>query len=286
MHTAPLVHTAVRNSRRVRGRVQLASIKVDGVGPTAVVNALKSAALGRPSPSERAWIKRIELMRALLLTSPAPLSMIDFGAGTGHKFDTGEAETENRVSKSLGEMTKSSKPPHWAYLLFRIIRELKPASALEMGTCVGISASYEAAALELNGSGRLLTLEGADVLAERSSHTLAELNLDQRAEVRLGRFSDTVDAAIEQLRPVGFAFIDGHHIESATLEYMEKIVAAAADEAVLVFDDINWSEGMRNAWAGIVADERFALTVGLRSVGVAVLSKTATGRKNIDVGYY
>jgi hypothetical protein len=45
-----------------------------------------------------------------------------------------------------------------------------------------------------------------------------------------------------------------------------------AGEAVFVFDDVNWSDGMRNAWSTIVDDPRIALTVDLRSVGIAVAS--------------
>jgi predicted O-methyltransferase YrrM len=266
--------------------VKISWVRVDGAAPAAVVRAIKLATVGRPSADERAWIKRIELTRALLLTSPAPLEIEDFGAGAGHRFDTGEAQTRNVVTKTLGAMTGSSKPPRWAYLLFRLVRELQPRSVVEMGACVGISASYEAAALELNGSGRLVTLEGADVLADRSAHTLSELNLDHRAVVRLGQFSDTLASVIAELSPVGFAFIDGHHVESATLDYMEQMLPSMAAEAVFVFDDVNWSDGMRNAWAKIVADPRFALTVDLGSVGIAVVSESATGRQSLVVPYY
>jgi predicted O-methyltransferase YrrM len=282
----PRLRTAVRHGRRAIGRVKITSAHVDGQAPSAVVAAIKQAAVGRGSADERNWVKRVELMRALLSTSPALLEIEDFGAGAGHKFDTGEQRTRNVVTKTLGDMTGSSKPPQWAYLLFRLIRELKPESVVEMGACVGISASYQAAALELNGTGRLVTLEGADVLAERSSHTLSELNLGHRSEVRLGQFSDTLGPTISDLAPVGFAFIDGHHVESATLEYTEQLLPAMADEAIFVYDDINWSDGMRNAWAKIVADPRFALTVDLGSVGIAAVSASATGRNHLAVPYF
>ena len=43
----------------------------------------------------------------------------------------------------------------------RLVRELRPHSCLELGTGVGVSAGYQAAAMELNGVGRLLTLDGS-----------------------------------------------------------------------------------------------------------------------------
>jgi predicted O-methyltransferase YrrM len=283
---SPALHSVVRNGRRVKGRAQLQNVSVTGVAPTAVLRALKSAIVGRPSPQEKELISRIELMRQLMGGSAQELEIVDFGAGIAHEFDTGESETRHTSTRTLAQMTKSSKPPRWAYLLFRLVRELKPASGLELGACVGISASYLAGAMKLNGTGRLITLEGADVLAGRSARTLEELLLDSHAEVREGRFSDTVEKAIADLAPVGLAFIDGHHIESATLDYMNAILPSAADEAVLIFDDINWSDGMRRAWQAVVDDERFALTVDLRSVGLAVVSRSSTERTALTVSYY
>ena len=253
------IHALVHEGRRVRGRFQSGRATATGVGPTAVLSAIRAALTTEPSPAEKAWIDRIERTRSGLLSSTDQLSITDFGAGRGHIYDDGTAETKHVVTRTLGEMTRASKPAPWAYLLFRLARELKPASILELGSCVGISAAYQAAALELNGHGQLVTLEGADVLAERSAWTLADLDLGERAAVRLGRFTDTLESAAEALRPVGIAFIDGHHIESATIDYMEQILPFAGAEAVFVFDDINWSTGMRSAWQAIEASEHFAL---------------------------
>jgi predicted O-methyltransferase YrrM len=259
---------------------------VSGTAPNALIDAVKAAAIPRPSGPERQWIERIELMRKLMLTSPQPLTITDFGAGKEHKFDTGDTMTRNVSVRTLGDMTNSSKKPHWAYLLFQIVRALKPESCLELGACVGISASYQAAALELNGRGKLITLEGADVLAARSARTLEELGLDKRATVRLGPFADTLDGALTDLEPLDYAFIDGNHIESATLEYMEKLLPRVSSEAILVFDDIYWSEGMRRAWKTVAADERFALTLDMGTIGFGVVSGSATGRQSLTLPSY
>jgi predicted O-methyltransferase YrrM len=283
---APTAHAIVRNGRRVKGRAQLNGISVTGSAPNAVIRALKAAAVGVPSVEEKAWITRIELMRSLMGRSPQVLEIVDFGAGVGHEFDNGESDLKHTTERTLAQMTRSSKPPQWAYLLFRLVRELRTETAIELGACVGISAAYMTAAMELNGRGRLVTLEGSDVLAIRSARTLEELQLNLRAEVREGRFADTLEQAITDFTPVGLAFIDGHHVESATVDYMNAILPSAADEAILIFDDINWSDGMRRAWDAVVADERFALTVDLRSVGLAIVSKSATNRQSLTVSYY
>jgi predicted O-methyltransferase YrrM len=213
------------------------------------------------------------------------LEIVDYGAGPGARFDTGEPDPFNIARRTLADMTRSSTSPRWAYLLLRLIRELRPENVLEMGSCVGISACYQAAALELNGAGRLLTLEGAPVLAARSARSIEELALAHRASVIEGRFQDTLDGVVGELKPIGMAFIDADHLEAPTLDYMESIVAAAAAEAVLVFDDIHWSPGMTSAWGEIAADPRFALTVDLRVFGIAVVSESAHHRSSVVVSY-
>lgn len=241
--------------------------------------------MGRPSSDERAWVDRIEKMRAALGASVEPLEIVDFGAGKRDADNTQETREVTTTTRTLGHMTTSSKPPRWAYLLFRLVREFRPETGLEMGACIGISAAYQAAAMELNGTGRLLSLEGSSVLAERSRRTLADLGLGQRATVQLGSFADTLQSSVDQLRPLQWAFIDGHHAEAATLKYTETILPALAEEAIVVYDDINWSPGMRRAWQQVVNDSRFSLTVDLRSVGLAVVSADAAAKQALSISY-
>ena len=89
-----------------------------------------------------------------------------------------------------------------------------------MGTAVGISAAYQAAALALNGRGTFTTLEGAEPLAD------------------IGRFEDTLDAVLERRRPVDYVFVDGRHDRQATLAYFEQTIPFLAETAFLIFDDI------------------------------------------------
>ena len=62
---------------------------------------------------------------------------------------------------------------------------------LEMGTCVGISAAYQAAALNDNGAGRLVTLEGYAELAAEAQELWSNLGLSN-VEVIVGRFAQTL----------------------------------------------------------------------------------------------
>jgi hypothetical protein len=117
----------------------------------------------------------------------------DNGAGrAGSNLTPEEMSAGIQVTEALGSINRiASKPPYWCRLLFHLIRGWRPSTCIEMGTAVGISAAYQAAALKLNGSGRLTTLEGAEGLAAVARRNFRNLGLDT-VEVRIGRFQDTL----------------------------------------------------------------------------------------------
>lgn len=172
----------------------------------------------------------------------------------------------------LGEIAQlRSKRPEWTHLLFLLARRLRPARVLELGTCVGISAGYLAAGLHLNASGRLVTLEGAAALADLARRHLDELGLGDRTEVVTGLFSETLAPTLERFNPIDLAFIDGHHDEQATQDYFEELLGVADRPAVVVFDDIAWSDGMVRAWQALMEHPSVGQVVDLNRVGICVV---------------
>lgn len=271
-----LLRQGARTGRRLRAVADVAQLHPPGQSSEAVVTALREALRTRPTSEERPWVRRIEAQRKAMLTSVQPLRFEDFGSGEDRDAILGAEPTSREIP--LGEMTaRASSSPRWGYLLFRLTRTLRPTSVLELGACVGVSAAYIGAALELNGSGRLTTLEGGQALAERSRHTLSELGLAHRVEVVQGAFADTLAGVLERVAPLQFAFIDGHHQEEPTLAYTEQVLPTLSDEAVVAYDDINWSAGMRRAWDSLDNDPRFAMTLDLGGMGVATVSAASSG---------
>lgn len=217
---------------------------------------------------------RIEALRAELERSQQPLAITDYGAGAPSSNRT---EDEMRrgviVQRTVGQMChRASKPRFWARMLFDLVRAYAPRNGLELGTCLGVSAAYQGAAMALAGGGSLVTLEGADSLA-----TIARQNLDRlgRNNVRIvtGRFEDTLEGVLRELGTLDYAFIDGHHVEKATIAYFERLAPLMAGPRLMVFDDIAWTPGMRRAWRTIVADPRVAVAVDLNVIGVCLLGE-------------
>jgi predicted O-methyltransferase YrrM len=238
-----------------------------------------SAAFRRDlDPAESAWVQRIEILRSQLLGMPRELEIVDYGAGDAHVSRSDEQMRQGQTVRApIATLARASKPPFWALFLFKLVREFAPQSVIELGTCVGVSAAYQAAAQALNGSGRLITLEGAESLAVLANENLRSLGLDN-ATVVPGPFQDTLAEVLARHQPVEYAFIDGHHDGNATVEYFHAFLPHLAPEALLVFDDLAWSEGMGNAWQTIAAHPSTRVAIDLGTLGICVVDRTHGSR--------
>ncbi len=262
--------TLIWRARRKIVRLDRAS---DAVSKS-LANALREALAGNVTPAEQVWIEKIESLRRELNSSSKELSITDYGARSS-KVALSEEEMYRGqiVTRTVGTVCRrASLPFFWTWLLFRLIREFRPAVCLELGTCLGISAAYQAAALKLNRAGKLVTMEGAESLASLARQNFQQLGFDN-VSVVTGRFQDTLEYTLKQTGTIDYAFIDGHHDEKATLAYFEKIYPFLSEEAVLVFDDVSWSPGMKRAWNTIVADNRIGVAVNLKKLGICIVDR-------------
>jgi len=221
---------------------------------------------------EEVWMDKIESLRHELCSSSKEISIIDYGAGSPDLHLTKEEMQCGRISiTTVGDICRTcSTPRSWSFFLFSCIREFKPTITLELGTCLGISASYLAAASKLNGAGRVVTLEGDKAMTHLAARNFLKLGLDN-ACVIAGRFEDTLDLVLTKHGPMDFVFIDGHHDERATLDYFERIYPFLSERAMLIFDDISWSEGMRRAWNLIDSDKRINFSADLSKFGICII---------------
>jgi predicted O-methyltransferase YrrM len=245
--------------------------------------ALQESLAQSLSAQEREAIARIEQRRSFLLDSDASISVIDFGAGSSSSNRT-RVEMEKGVPLVIpvADTAAASKSKFWATILFKFIRKLEPLSCLELGSCVGISASYQATALKLNGKGAIVTLEGSPEVARLAQETLDLLEI-RNASIVTGPFHQTLAGVLEKSRPVDFFFNDGHHDHDAVIRYFNESMPYLADDAVVVFDDISWSIGMRKAWHEIEEDSRVWASIDLESIGVALIRKTSATKVKLRI---
>jgi predicted O-methyltransferase YrrM len=223
-----------------------------------VARALRDTALGRIPPEEHDWLTRIEARRSEL---PAQL--------------TDARESQDHHGRHLEETTRAvrwmSIPPVWGRFLMRLVRELAPRSSLELGTGFGLSTAYQAAALELNRGGRLASLD-QEALTRIAGGSLDGLGLSGRVELVGGWIERTLEPALTRAEPIDYAFLDADHTEEGTLSAFDAILPHMSAGAVMVLDDINWTDEMRRAWAMVAQRERVSAAIGLRRFGITVVA--------------
>jgi predicted O-methyltransferase YrrM len=208
---------------------------------------------------------RIEARRRELLKSSEIITVKDFGAGSQV---AGAGGTERRVRAIARH---AAKPPRLAQLLFRLVNHLQPATVLELGTSLGLTTAYLAAA---DSRHQVITFEGCPNTAAVAHETFQKLGLKN---VRLveGNLDQTLPATLAGLqKPVDFAFFDGNHRYEPTLRYFEQCLANAHENSVFVLDDIHWSAEMEQAWEAIKAHPAVTVTVDLFYVGLVFFRKT------------
>jgi predicted O-methyltransferase YrrM len=235
----------------------------------AVARALGSAALGRVTAEERSWIARIEARRRQL-TSERALTEPSFDPNPDQPRPWWGAGQPVPVGAAAALM---SLPPVWCLLLMRLVRTLRPRSCLELGTGLGISGAYQGAALELNGTGSLTTMEGAAEWAEIAQRGFAKLGLS-RVETVVGPIAEKL--AGDRSGPFDHVLVDAEHTEEAMLEAFEMLLPDLSAEAVVVFDDIDFYEGSRRAWSRIKSHPNVSAAVGARRFGIAIVSGSTT----------
>lgn len=203
----------------------------------------------------------IEKIRQDLLSSKQKLNCIDLGAGS---------HFQNKVSKSVYEIAgASAKPAKYAQLLFRMVDHFQPATILELGTSLGISSAYLAAA---NSKAKLITIEGCEEIAAIAKQNFEKLELKNIEQV-LGNFDEVLSGVLKKTDRLDLVFFDGNHRKEPTLNYFKQCLEKAVETSVFVFDDIYWSPEMKEAWEEIKNNERVTVSLDLFYMGIVFFRK-------------
>jgi predicted O-methyltransferase YrrM len=204
--------------------------------------------------------EKIETLRKQLLKDSRKIEVTDFGAGS-HTTKS-NIRTIKSIAKNAGKRKKHAE------LLFKIINYYQRNNILELGTSLGIGTSYMASG---NGSANITTLEGCPNISKEAKHNFQSLGLEN-IDIVTGEFSTTLPLVLQSNNAFDFVFLDGNHQYKATLQYLNTILPYLSKDAIVVLDDIHWSDGMAKAWQEIVADTRFDVTIDLFQFGIIFFS--------------
>lgn len=198
----------------------------------------------------------VEKLREILLQDERTIKVTDLGAGS---------LVNNQRTKKVKSIAKNAlKPKKLAQLLYRLAKEFKPDTLLELGTCLGLTSAYFSEALP---NSTIITMEGCPQTAEIAQENWVKLS-KQNIMVKVGNFDDTLVEVIEKQPKLDFVFIDGNHRKDATLNYFNLCLPKVHEDSVIIFDDIYWSKGMAEAWEHIKAHPDVTVTVDLFWIGL------------------
>jgi len=210
---------------------------------------------------EKPEYKNIENLRKRLLTDKRFITITDLGAGS---------LVNNQRKKQVKQLAKNAlKPKKIAQLLFRLAKEFKPINIIELGTCLGITSAYFAAVVP---NAKVITLEGCPQTAGIAKENFETLGL-KNVSISVGNFDETLPAVIEKELSLDFIFIDGNHRKDATINYFNWCLPGLNENSVMIFDDIYWSRGMKDAWEMIKSHPQVTVTIDLFWIGLVFFRK-------------
>ena len=127
--------------------------------------------------------------------------------------------------------------PDAGRLLYTLVRASRPATIVEFGMSLGISAIHLASAVRDNGTGRVVTTELSAAKVATAKRTFAETGLDDLITVLEGDALTTL-AAIDG--PIGFVLLDGW--KELYLPVTELLEPKLAPGALIVADNTSMDD--------------------------------------------
>jgi predicted O-methyltransferase YrrM len=206
---------------------------------------------------------QIEHIREDLLSRYRFIKKVDLGARSGDMPASQRFVRVRDIAKS------SSVTKRKGELLYRIVKHYKPRTIIELGTSFGISTMYMAAGYR---NCHVSTIEGCKDTVNIAKHNFNRLGLSNVIEV-VGNFDEKLPGILDEAGTVDLVFFDGNHKKEATLRYFDLCLGHVTNNTIFLFDDINWSHGMKSAWQNIREHPSVKVSIDLFSMGIVFFRK-------------
>lgn len=217
--------------------------------------------------------QKMETLRKDLLEDRTEINVEDFGAGSLL------TPARNRQIKDIAHA--SLKPKKYAQLLYRIAKYYKSQTIIELGTSLGITTCYLAAA---NRNADVITLEGSANVASKARQQFQKAGLNNITLIE-GNFSNTIPSVLCGISKADLLFIDGNHRKNATIEYFQRFLEKTQDHSIFIFDDIHWSAEMEEAWADIQKHPAVTLSIDLFFIGLVFFSQDFKVKQDFTIRF-
>ncbi|HNW70382.1 MAG TPA: class I SAM-dependent methyltransferase [Bacteroidales bacterium] len=149
----------------------------------------------------------VEKIRKECLRLPEKIAVTDLGTGAGIK------PAERKIQDIMRRYSNSKKD---AFLLYRMVKYLKPSQILELGTSLGISTMYLSMA---DKQIPVTTIEACTQTAELARKNFEKLSLP--VNLILGDLNQILIPTLKKTGVPELVFFDGNHTKEATLQYFD-----------------------------------------------------------------
>lgn len=216
--------------------------------------------------------REIENVRSQLLCSKQKIKITDFGAGS--------SAMKGSIRKISDLVKYAAVQPKYGQLLFRLVNHFQPRIILELGTSLGFSSIYLAAA---NRKATVTTIEACSNIAKQAEHNFLFLK-QQNITLLNQSFEEGLPTFLQKVPKLDFVFFDGNHRKQPTLNYFYLCLEKVHNDSILVFDDIHWSVEMEGAWNEIKKNEKVVVTIDLFQFGLVFFRKEMS-KQNFVIKY-
>ena len=205
--------------------------------------------------------QEIEGLRKQLLQYERIIQITDFGAGSKLYL------SNNRKIKDIAK--NSQKSPKLGQFLHRIIEFYNYKNILDLGTSFGLTTAYLSSKIDDN---QIITFEGCQETAKVAQENFDKLFL-KNIEIVVGNIDQTLPEKLKEISSLDFVFFDANHRFEPTIRYFEQCLAKTHGGSCFVFDDIYWSNEMKEAWQYIKNHPSVTVTLDFFWLGIVFFNK-------------
>lgn len=204
---------------------------------------------------------KITTLRHEMAESGQNVRVNDLGAGS--QYLSSSCRTLSDISRI------SSVRNRYGRILYNIALNNNGKNILELGTSIGLSTLFLAMGAP---DSRIISIEGCQNLAEIARRNISRCNIDN-VRIIEGDFNSELHAISETGFSPSLTFIDGNHRKEPVLRYFALMKELIPLEAVIIFDDINYSVEMNEAWYEIKSDLQVSLSIDIFQMGFVFFRK-------------
>ena len=167
---------------------------------------------------------------------------------------------------------KASSPSIWGKLFYLITSKFQNINILEIGTNLGISGGFFLEAIKDKQNSFFVTMEGVDELCSIAQNEFLKIINVEKFNIYQGLYENTFPKLLQTHYEFDMVFIDGNHKKQSTLEYFNALKIKLKHPSIIIFDDINWSCEMSEAWEIIKTDEIVAYSIDFYKLGIVIIN--------------